>query len=239
MFRLSDEVVQDSIASLPEIGGSAVMRNLMLLLGLGVCLSSIGCAVPVGYGPGGGLPCDSCGDCNGGYVAGPYLGYGPIEALRQAKRNLVCGGGGCGEVYYGEWRSYPPDCADPCCGDSFVGGAYPCVPGWAPGALLPRNLVPALYGKRMYPQGDECGCGNDWGGCSDCGSTYGGEMIYEDGAHVGHEPGCNCGGHQTSSYQPAQMGPRSGGTVSRAPTPAPMRPARPSNRPTEVRTRTR
>lgn len=220
------------------------MRYLMLLLGLGVCLSSVGCVVPVGSGPYGGLPCDSCGDCDGGYVAGPYLGYGPIDALRQARRNLVCGGGGCGEVYYGEWRSHPPDCADPCCGDSFVGGAAPCVPGWAPGALLPRNLVPALYGKRMYSGGDACGCGNEWGGCSDCGSAYAGEMIYEEGGHVSHGgvshgSGCNCGAHQTSSYQPAQMSPRTGGAISRAPTPAPTRPVRTTSRPTEVRTRTR
>jgi hypothetical protein len=25
-----------------------------------------------------------------------------------------CFGGGCGEVYYGDWSSDPPDCCDPC-----------------------------------------------------------------------------------------------------------------------------
>ena len=179
-----------------------MIRTMFLLLGLGVCLASVGCALPVGCGPcGGGLACDSCGDCDGGYVGGHVVPLGPIEALRQAKRNLVCGGGGCGEVYHGEWRSYPPACAEPCdggayCGAANCGAAIGCAPCWAPGALLPRNLVPALYGKRMYQNYDESGygsCGSCGGGCSGGCSDCGG--VIEEGGAVMHSSGCNCGGH--------------------------------------------
>lgn len=177
------------------------MRQLFFLLGLSIVLSSVGCAIPVGSGPCGGLACDSCGDCDGGgYVAGPLLPFGPLEALRQARRNLVCGGGGCGDVYYGEWRSYPPDCVDPCYGSGACGAAAPCLPGCAPGLLLPRNLVPALYGKRIYQHADGCGCGScgdcgsgdcgSCGGCSDCGS-----VLSEGHVHSAPSGGCDCGGH--------------------------------------------
>lgn len=231
------------------------MRQLFLLFGLMISLSASGCAIPVGYGPCGGLPCDSCGDCDGGsYAVGPVLPYGPLDALRQAKRNLVCGGGGCGDVYYGEWRSYPPDCADPCCGDGFVGGAVPCVPGWAPGTLLPRNLVPALYGKRMHQGYDACGCGSCGdcvsGDCGDCETvSYAGEAM---GVHSGHSSGCNCGGNHVSGSQPMTSGPvasplrssptmaRAAASMPRATAPLPSRTAtRSLPRPTEQRTRTR
>ena len=233
-----------------ERWGQSIMRHLFLLLGLMISLSSLGCAIPVGYGPCGGIPCDSCGDCDGGgYAGGPVLPYGPLDALRQAKRNLVCGGGGCGDVYYGEWRSYPPDCADPCCGDGFVGGAAPCVPGWAPGALLPRNIVPALYGKRVYQGDDACGCGSCGdcasgdcvsGGCSDCGSVG-----YDVDAPAVHSSGCNCGGNHVSSSQAmppraAASSMRSSPTMARTSATMPSRPAtRTAARPSEQRTRTR
>jgi predicted nucleic acid-binding Zn-ribbon protein len=209
------------------------MRQLLLLLGLMTSLSSLGCAVPVGYGPYAGGPyaggpfggsaCDSCGDYERlGCLPGPLLPYGPIEALRQAKRNLVCGGG-CGNVYYGEWRSYPPDCADPCYGNEFAGGVGPCVPGWAPGALLPRNLVPALYGKRIYQSDEGCGCGT----CSDCGvgDCGGCGQCYEDSGAAMHPSGCNCGGEHLSGYQsmpsrPVASSNRSSQTMARTAAPA-------------------
>ena len=201
-----------------------MMRQLLLLLGLMTSLSSLGCAVPVGYGPYAGGPfgssaCDSCGDYERlSCLPGPLLPYGPIEALRQAKRNLVCGGG-CGNVYYGEWRSYPPDCADPCYGNEFAGGVGPCVPGWAPGALLPRNLVPALYGKRIYQSDDGCGCGTcsdcgggDCGGCGECSDC--GAVSYEDSGAAMHPSGCNCGGEHLSGYQSMPSDPVASSTRS-------------------------
>lgn len=223
-----------------------MVRKLFLLLGLCVCLASIGCAIPVG-GPYGGLACDSCGDCDGGYVGGHVGGhvlpYGPLAALRQAKRNLVCGGGGCGEVYHGEWSSYPPDCVDPCVGDSYAGCSAGCGPAGcaaclAPGALLPRNIVPALYGKRIYQSYDAAGCGSCGdcgGGCSDCGGP---EYVDEGGAMM-HPSGCNCGGHATSSPTPAVSSTRSNSTMVRGTTAPPSRAVRTPSRGSEMRTRTR
>jgi hypothetical protein len=219
-----------------------MIRTMFLLLGLGVCLASVGCALPVGCGPcGGGLACDSCGDCDGGYVGGHVVPLGPIEALRQAKRNLVCGGGGCGEVYHGEWRSYPPACAEPCdggayCGAANCGAAIGCAPCWAPGALLPRNLVPALYGKRMYQNYDESGygsCGSCGGGCSGGCSDCGG--VIEEGGAVMHSSGCNCGGHSdhaAPSYIPAEGATRVSPTPARTSMPRTSAPRSTSTRTT-------
>lgn len=157
-----------------------MIRNMVnWLLGtacLGLCILATGCCGPIGCGVGCGLPGDSCSDCSGGYSATPPIPYGPFDALRQWKRSLVCGGG-CGEVYYGEWMSTPPDANDPCCGSQFVGGATKCAPFcWQPGALFGN-----LYGRR-YSDGSELmgGCGDTGCGGYGCDSC-GGEIIGETG----------------------------------------------------------
>ena len=65
--------------------------------------------------------CDSCGVCDGDCV-----GHTPSQHL---KHTLTCASG-CGDIYWGEWISDPPDKCDPCdnCGN-FV-GPQPCPPGF-------------------------------------------------------------------------------------------------------------
>ncbi len=156
------------------------MRSFVLYSVLFACLSAIGCAGPMGMGPGCGSYCDSCNDCEGGFGPRHPLASGPIDALRNARRSLTCGGG-CGEVYYGEWQNSPPDCVDPCCGSQFVGGAVPCTPFcWQPGALI-GGLVSNLYGYRF----DDCGCDGGYVsdcGCSDCGVVDGASVIMDEGS---------------------------------------------------------
>ncbi len=165
------------------------MRTLTLLtLLLAACLQATGCCGPM-MGPGCGMAGGNCHDCEGGF--GPrQMATGPIDALRNARRSLVCGGG-CSEVYYGEWTSTPPDCADPCCGSEFVGGATKCTPFcWQPGALLS-----GLYGRRF----DDC-CDTGCDSCAtfdDCGS---GDMI--DGSGMGSScPSCSAGMMQSGNSQ--------------------------------------
>ena len=132
----------------------------------GCCCGPYGGCGPVGAGIGGGCVTD-CNDCDGGTCsAGRPMVYGPLQHLAQMRKSLVCGGG-CGEVYYGEWQSTPPDACDPCCGDQFVGGAVPCNPfcwTWRPGQLF-YGFFGGLYGQRFCH-----GCGNDFGSCG-CGSV--------------------------------------------------------------------
>lgn len=103
---------------------------------------------------------DDCGDCG---VAGYPMG--PIDALRQFRRKVVCGDG-CGEVYRGEWVSTPPDSCDPCQGSQWVGGATPCRPFcWQPGTIFGN-----IYGSRMCEY-----CGNAFTNC-ECG---GGQVVVD------------------------------------------------------------
>lgn len=128
-----------------------------------------------GPGAGGCGPCPgNCNNCDDGGCGELPVATGPLGALANARRSLVCGGG-CGEAYYGEWTSSPPDAIDPCCGSDFVGGARPCVPFcWRPGLLF--GCVGGLYGKRFC---DGCGnsasqCGCDFSSCcSDSGCSNG------------------------------------------------------------------
>ena len=146
----------------------------MLFCTLAVAVLASGCCGPMGCGPGCGI--DNCYDCDGATQLNPYMG--PMDTLRQMRQRVVCGSG-CGEVYRGEWMSTPPDCVDPCCGDKFVGGAYPARPFcWQPGALLSLLCPTNIYGGRFCD-----GCGESFATC-DCG---GGEYIEQDAGGS-----CNC-----------------------------------------------
>ncbi len=148
------------------------------------CCGPMGCGGGLGIGPGCAAQSGGCYDCEGGF--GPrQMASGPIDALRQAKRSLVCGGG-CGEVYYGEWISTPPHCNDPCCGTEFTGGAVRARPFCvAASALRPVNLVTALYGKRHCDScGGEVGCDACLGGA--------GEEYYDETSVISSgSPGCS------------------------------------------------
>lgn len=172
----SRPIGEETILMFP--GGNHTMRQLFFLAMMMVSLSSLGCCSPCGFGPGCAALDGGCQDCEGGF--GPRaLATGPLDAIRQAKRSLVCGGG-CGEVYYGEWISTPPYATDPC-GDA--GCAVRCAPFcWSPGALLPGALISGLYGKRFADDcgtGD-CGCGDCFAGdCDSCGGS-----VLDSGAPV-------------------------------------------------------
>lgn len=115
----------------------------------------IGCAG--GIGPG--CHHGNCYDCDG--TAGRPIPYGPLDGFRQMRRQLACGGGGCGEVYVGEWISTPPHVHDPCCGDQFVGGASFCRPFcWQPGSILSSLRLSGRF--------------SDGGGCGGCGGCHDG-----------------------------------------------------------------
>jgi len=133
------------------------------------CAAPCGSCGPVGLGPvGPGCIDTNCNDCNGGCAANQYVARGPLDAIRNARRRMVCGSG-CGEAYVGEWISTPPDAVDPCCGDQFVGGATKCRPFcWQPGGLL--FGLRGMYGQRFCDGNQSstpCPCGTNFcdGGC--------------------------------------------------------------------------
>ena len=183
------------------------MFRLLLATCCLAALASTGCVLG---------PCGShCNDCDG--VGQPhYYGAGPFESFRAWRRGLTCGSG-CGETYYDEWSSTPPDCVDPCpefaggghCGGC-AGGCIDCgcgcgVAGCGGCGVRPlrtvAGLVVGLYGKRLCGACgygvDDCSCGGGYsdcgcgGGCSDCG---GGSGYYDEGAIIeGHSGGCSTG----------------------------------------------
>ncbi len=139
-----------------------MVHQFLCVCGIVIGLMATGCCGPIGCGVG----CNTggCYDCDGTYDPGIVMT--PMDGLRNIKRNLVCGGG-CGDVYYGEWRSTPPYASDPCCGDEFVGGGTRCQPfcwQWRPGMLLS-----SFYGQRFCDSGCNDGCDI---GCDDCGGGY-------------------------------------------------------------------
>jgi hypothetical protein len=135
------------------------------------------------------LPCGDEG-CYGGFdcdhACGPKF-CRPYEA-RIAEhtqcgtccKTVGCGGGirqwlhnkathcrGCGEIYWGEWLSDPPDCCDPCdaCGN-FTGAGVCCDHGCGLGILC--RLCHLFQGHRYCP--GPCGCTDCGGiGCDSCG----------------------------------------------------------------------
>lgn len=127
-----------------------------------------------------------CNGCNDGYGGGGGAGQcaarpaGPLVSLLNARRQLICGSG-CGEAYYGEWISTPPDCNDPCAGEQFVGGATPSNPF----CVQPGTIFGNLYGSRNCEfcgnAFSDCGCGDDgYGGCpGDCGGGCCGGAVQE------------------------------------------------------------
>ncbi len=155
-----------------------------------VCLIASGCASPYTYycddgctpptisGRVGDVPdwapgqcgdcdtCDGCADCGS---CGATDGCGCPPILGSLHRMLTCNSS-CGEIYWGEWISDPPDECDPCdnCGNWV--GPKPCCP--------PRGLTKLWYGLM----------GDRHGGCSHgSGMSCGCDQ-------VAHGPSCGCDG---------------------------------------------
>ena len=153
----------------------------------GIVLTAISTSGCVGWGPNGceqfrgpfrgmveGL-CSSCGEdcCN-------CDGYNP--PFGNIRRTLACGSG-CGEIYYGDWVSNPPNSCNECDARGYAYGINSRFPWlcnywrwwWRPLGVQYRPnggygnpyrcAHPGLgdYGYRTWPLlGDPCGCG---GGC--------------------------------------------------------------------------
>lgn len=164
-------------------------RYVLILLTAALSLASVGCC---------GIQ-QQCNDCDGIGYGETVLPQRPFDRLRNLRKGLVCGSG-CGEVYVGEWTSTPPDCADPCCGTDFVGGATPCRPNcWQPGKLMRQLLGGGLYGGR-FCDGDASstasGCGGT--GCDDCAmgqEIIGHEMIHSAAPAMPSASSCGCASH--------------------------------------------
>ena len=147
-----------------------LVRALMILSFVSMATLITGCCC----GPGGGGACiTNCADCDGGGCGGPGIVYGPLQHMTQLRKSIVCGGG-CGEVYRGEWTSTPPDACDPCQEGQFVGGAVPCFPFcFRPGYFF--GFFTGLYGQRFCDgcgnNVTHCGCGSGFIGDDSCGCS--------------------------------------------------------------------
>lgn len=178
-----------------------MVRFAFLVLGV-IAMATSGCCGPRGCGIGCGTGCGDCGSasvgacgCDSGSCRAAANRGGPLSALRNARRSMICGSG-CGEAYIGEWISTPPDCNDPCCDDQFVGGAIKARPFCRQRGTLLRGL----YGKRNCSGNESsvpCGCGDvSCGGGCDAGSYTATEHVVGDYSAVVpagvQEGGCGC-----------------------------------------------
>lgn len=94
-----------------------------------------------------GTGCDQCGGTSCGHT-----GYarGPFDHLRKLGLGVVCGDG-CGDIYWGEWISDPPDCCDPC-------GPYGMWTGSRVGCP-PKRGIPMVWNLLSgYRHSDGVGC---------------------------------------------------------------------------------
>ena len=95
--------------------------------------------------------------------------------------NQATGCKGCGDMYWGEWISDPPDCCDPCdqCG-GFTGSGGNCCKT----SCLER--LSRIFNGYRYCPGD-CGtsCGLPLLGCNLCGGA-GCDSCGGNGGHAGH-----------------------------------------------------
>lgn len=149
-----------------------MFRFLLLTIAVAVVISMPGCLL----GPHGG--CGTCNSCGDGYVQGTPLHHGPIDSFRAWRRSLSCNSG-CGETYWDEWYSTPPDCIDPCPTDCCETGFVDCgctgtcgcdLVGIHGCGVRPLHFVGAIvagiYGKRFCGDCgygyDECGCGGEF-----------------------------------------------------------------------------
>ena len=95
--------------------------------------------------------CQACGVCGGA-----CQGHTPAQHL---KHQLTCASG-CGEIYWGEWISDPPDACDPC--DDWGNWIGPTKGGGKGGGVSCLDGLATLLGHRN-------GGGKGKGGCDSCG----------------------------------------------------------------------
>ncbi len=200
-----------------------------LLSASGCCCGPCG---PFGHGlickPGCGIDCRPCGPTCGP-ACGPSCGpaCGPSCGAGSCGPSLTCSpcGGGikywlngrcyhgrsCGERYWGEWVSDPPNCCDPCnqCAD-FVGprccGPGPLMRLWS--AIVCHPCCHSCGGVGC----DACGGGSysagyapsHGGGCSTCGGGHG-NIMNENWDHQSPPPVPGKMIHSAGQPTPARM----------------------------------
>ena len=162
-------------------------------LALGFIVSSLFLTGCVGWGPCGderfvgpfrGAVNDICTTCND--HCNNCDGYNP--PFGNIRRTLACGSG-CGEIYYGEWVSNPPNTCNECDARGYAFGINARAPWlcnvWWPWGVKYRDPVSGYgnplrgthrgihqyggwrsgYWDRVGVVGDGCGCGTCTGGC--------------------------------------------------------------------------
>jgi hypothetical protein len=92
---------------MPRCAWSSLLCCLALVVGATGCVAIDRPYEPLGNAPGWDSvgSCSSCGTC-----PGDSQGHTPVSYVA---RQLTCAGG-CGELYWGEWLSDPPQRCDPC-----------------------------------------------------------------------------------------------------------------------------
>jgi len=193
-----------------------MVRIAFLVFGV-IAMATSGCCGPRGCGAGcGDCGTTSVGSCGCGSGSCGVARGGPLSALRNARRGMICGSG-CGEAYIGEWISTPPDCNDPCCDDQFVGGAVKARPFCRQRGCLLRGL----YGKRDCSGSESslpCGCGEvSCGGVCDSGSYTTTEHVVGDYSNVVpagvQEGSCGCASCTAASPMASRLASMSRGPV--------------------------
>jgi hypothetical protein len=120
--------------------------------------------------------CDPCADpCGSGCYGRPWH-RGPLSCVFALFMPCTWCGGNCGERYWGDFYSDPPDCWDPCdCYGNYSGGSS--------------------------SECSTCGGGNASGGCRNCGNPVGGGMTVDEGNVVSRSSRTG-GSVSRTAYQP-------------------------------------
>ncbi|MCH5377060.1 MAG: hypothetical protein JJ992_24115 [Planctomycetes bacterium] len=132
-----------------------------------------------GVGPvGGGCGIEGCNSCPS---CGP-VGYRHDSFFRHVCSTLTCGSG-CGELYWGEWMSDPPDDCDSCDNCGNWTGAAPYgkgteVTGCGPICWHPLQGLRNLWGYRYASPGYDTGCATCGSASMDYGPMDYGPMDY-------------------------------------------------------------
>lgn len=145
------------------------MKRILTTGFLLCCFLSTGC---VGWGPHGTEQLH--GPLAGGYLSHerPCGNCGVVAPIFAGLRNALFCGAGCGEVYYGEWVSNPPEPCHDCDVSAHAYGSNLSVPWIRPFRLLGFRYDVTDQGYGTSIRGAETGYGYDAGipvGCAECG----------------------------------------------------------------------
>ena len=119
----------------------------------------------------GGAECDICDPCSPCYY-GEYSPFGPLAAVLRIFRPITWMGPACGERYWGDYMSYPPDCCDPCdCYGNYTGMHVSNCPQRG-GRQVCGTCVDTACAASCTDCGCDSGCG-EGGSCTSCAGHLG------------------------------------------------------------------